>query len=1389
MFSAFVSAFGCARKSESRPSVDFYLDTLPNSIHALYDTGSEVSLLRSDIFRKIAVHKRPRRLNMDHIQVFGANGSQLNVKGCYSLPIQILGKWVNHTFFVVDDLSYEALLGIDFANAHSLSYDAWSHKVYFPDYNPSSKIPKAMLSKDSYLPSNSATVHSVLLKDEKNEPLCRQTCIISLDVPADPSIAQDNLLVSTDSSGSAFIELFNTALSPLKLPKHLTVGRVECLPPDEPIVELASLGRSVMNISKSSHQSTFLPNVSLVNPKPPKETTAPPSTIKYLLDKLKVEHLPPQEREEYRHLVCKNHDIFATSEMDISRCTIGKHSIPLSDPRPVYSPQFPIPFAHRSFLEERVTEWLEAGVVRPCHSPYNSAIFCVRKKLHDGTIGWRPVLDYRKLNKQSLQDNYRLPLITECLNALSGCQLFSTLDIKHGFHQILLEEKDQLLTAFTIPSMGQFCWQTTPFGLRNIPLTFQRVMDMMLKNLIPSICLAYLDDVVIKSVTNHEEMRNNLQTVFNRVRESGFKLNLEKCSFGTKKVTYLGYEVTPEGYRPAIPKTTAISNAPPPESVKGIRQFIGLCGFFRNSIHNFAKFAAPLTRCTRADSGYHGGQLPPEAIQSYEKLKKALVSRPLLAFPQPNRPFELYVDASELGWGATLVQRDNKGLPHPISYASRQVKPHEMSYTSYLMEMAAANWGIDYFDVYLRGNHFTLFTDNKPLTTLTTRQTKSLHDIQIQMMKYSFDTKYFAGHLNPADWLSRNVHMIETNTQITTQTFFPNFEALELQQRTDPFTSSMKNYLNHGELPIYDSTLSSLVKRYAPNCFLKDDLVCIKFQREGQLAETVPICPAELQSQMLSEAHCSATGGHAKNFKTYSRILQLTWWPGLFADVERFINECNKCQETAAAPRFPNAPLKPLECPKTPLDTVHIDLMGPYPSSYGHKYLVIISDAFTKFAEFTTIDTKTPENTAKAFFETWVARYGVPAVLISDRGTEWRASLFRELGKLLRIDHRMTSPYYPQSNAKSEVINKTVISYIKATIERLQDWPDLIPSLQLSYNTGVSKATQFSPFQLMFGLRPKTPFTDPNLIDKKFYGEQYPQMVMQRLQHSRDIALKNRLNYVDTYKKYYDSRIKEQSFHLNQTVYIWKPNLKPGQANKFKNGWTGPCIIKKFTSDKSALVYDVVTKKTHHANFSLLKPCNAKMPPQDIPEQNSALPTKEQRSKVNERARSQEDAVRPKPDIYFERWDEDIVAERRDSQPVPAPIPIKEETTEDPPTVETEPLDTTQQTVEENLPEESSVTDEESEIHREMFGHLPAPKTQQKGNVKPTVKSKLKGLLSPPTYEDLGAHFASLSGPLSRSTTRKFDVAIDKSILNIPPTPLERKQRSDRGKARRDQPP
>ena len=138
---------------------------------------------------------------------------------------------------------------------------------------------------------------------------------------------------------------------------------------------------------------------------------------------------------------------------------------------------------------------------------------------------------------------------------------------------------------------------------------------------------------------------------------------------------------------------------------------------------------------------------------------------------------------------------------------------------------------------------------------------------------------------------------------------------------------------------------------------------------------------------------------------------------------------------------------------------------------------------------------------------------------------------------------------------------------------------------------------------------------------------------------------------------------------------------------------------------------------------------------------------------------------------------------------MPAPIPIKEERTEEPPTVDTESLDSAQQAVAEHLQDRTSVNDEESEIQREMFGHLPAPETQQEGNVKPTVKNKLIGLLSPPTYQDLGAHLANLSRPISRSTTRKLDVAIDKSVLNIPPRPLERKQRSDRGKTRRDQPP
>jgi len=169
--------------------------------------------------------------------------------------------------------------------------------------------------------------------------------------------------------------------------------------------------------------------------------------------------------------------------------------------------------------------------------------------------------------------------------------------------------------------------------------------------------------------------------------------------------------LTPEGIKPGKDKLKAIKTAQPPTDMKAVRSFIGLCNFFRTNIKNFATVSAPLTKLTRKDSGYNGGPLPKEALNAFLELKKRLITDPVVAYPRSDRRYVLITDASTGtdkivgGFGAILTQVDEKGNYHVIAYGSRQLRDHELNYSPYLAEMAAANWGMEYFDNYLRGKH------------------------------------------------------------------------------------------------------------------------------------------------------------------------------------------------------------------------------------------------------------------------------------------------------------------------------------------------------------------------------------------------------------------------------------------------------------------------------------------------------------------------------------------------------------------------------------------------------------------------------------------------------------------------------------------------------------
>jgi len=211
------------------------------------------------------------------------------------------------------------------------------------------------------------------------------------------------------------------------------------------------------------------------------------------------------------------------------------------------------------------------------------------------------------------------------------------------------------------------------------------------------------------------------------------KLNIEKCFFGNTEVSYLGFVLKPEGIKPGRDKLKAKKATQLPTDMKAVRTFIGLCNLFRTHIKIFAIVNAPLTKLTRKDSGYNSGPLPKEALDAFLELKKRLMTDPVVAYPRSNRKYVLITDASTGkdkiagGFGAILTQVDEKNNYHVIVYSSWQLKDHKLNYSPYLAEMAAAKWGMEYFDNYLWGKPFTLYTDHKPLEKLSHLHTKAMN--------------------------------------------------------------------------------------------------------------------------------------------------------------------------------------------------------------------------------------------------------------------------------------------------------------------------------------------------------------------------------------------------------------------------------------------------------------------------------------------------------------------------------------------------------------------------------------------------------------------------------------------------------------------------------------
>ncbi|KAL4127018.1 hypothetical protein QTP88_011216 [Uroleucon formosanum] len=431
---------------------------------------------------------------------------------------------------------------------------------------------------------------------------------------------------------------------------------------------------------------------------------------------LRTEHLNSEERNSIERVCIDFMDIFHLEgdKLPCTHTTSIEHEIktPEGEP-PIYQRQYRLPHRQRDEITRQIKQMKSDGIIEPSNSPWNSPILLVPKKMDvSGKPKFRLVVDFRKLNNITVGDKMPLPQIQDVLDRLGRSKYFSVLGLAQGFHQISLDKESRVKTAFS-SDIGHWQYTKLPMGLKNSPPTFQRLMNNVLCNLIGFKCLVYLDDIIVFS-TDLSEHDKRIREVFSRLRTHNLKLQPIKCEFLRKEVIYLGHKLTEKGVQPDERKIKSVKTFPIPTTVKEIKSFLGLTGYYRNFVPDYGKIAKPITNLLRKGIEFIWTS---ECQEAFEKLKIILCNEPLLQYPDFEKPFIITCDASNYAVGCVLSQGV---IPAdlPIAYASRTLNKAEINYSTTEKELVAIMFGVKQFRPYVYGQKFTIITDHKPLTWL-----------------------------------------------------------------------------------------------------------------------------------------------------------------------------------------------------------------------------------------------------------------------------------------------------------------------------------------------------------------------------------------------------------------------------------------------------------------------------------------------------------------------------------------------------------------------------------------------------------------------------------------------------------------------------------------------
>lgn len=810
-------------------------------------------------------------------------------------------------------------------------------------------------------------------------------------------------------------------------------------------------------------------------------------------------------RGKFNDMIQRNIKAFADPDEALAYNTNVIANIRTTDEEPVYSRLYPYPLGVSDFVKNEVENLLANGIIRPSRSPYNNPIWVVDKKGVDefGCPNKRLVIDFRKLNDKTISDKYPIPDITEILSNLGGAKYFTTLDLKSGFHQIELAERDREKTAFSVRN-GKYEFCRLPFGLKNAPSIFQRAIDDVLREHIGKCCFVYIDDVIIFSTSEENHIRD-VESVLKSLLEANMKVSAEKSKFFRQETEYLGFMVTTNGITTCADKVNAMKNFPQPTTLRGVRSFLGLAGYYRCFIKDFAKIARPLSSILRGEFGNVSASqskkikitLNDEQIYAFNALKNILISEDvLLNYPDFKKPFDLTTDASSHAIGAVLSQGRR-----PITMISRTLSDAEENYATNERELLAIVWALKTLRNYLYGvQDIRVFTDHKPLTFAVSDKNPNNRIRHLKAFVDECNAKVFykPGKDNVvADALSRQqINNLSDNSSVITEATvhseasFTN-TILSVDKPVNCFRNQIiieegtvkgvKCYIMFGKKTRYFITfendrdlfemLQQVVKPDVVNAIHCDLPTLARIQHK--LIELFPgvkfrysksfvtdITNLNDQKEIIAAEHNRAHRAAQENIK---HILEDYFFPKMGKKAKEFVTNCRICLQS----KYNRQPTK-YQIAQTPIPTkcgeiLHIDIY-----STDSKHFLTCIDKFSKFAVVQPLRSRTIVDVQPLLLQI-LNLYSNTTTIYCDNEKAFNSNTIKSMLKnMFNIEIVNAPPLHSTSNGQVERFHSTLTEIARSLkLERLlDDTEEVILMATIEYNRSVHSVIGKKPIEV-----------------------------------------------------------------------------------------------------------------------------------------------------------------------------------------------------------------------------------------------------------------------------------------------------------------------------------